>query len=99
MCLQAMLRYDPVAGEVQFTSDRAYLACSPVYTWCGPQPNGRLLLNYGIVDETNPYDRLALTITLPIADPLYSMKRSLLQPHGLSTQQTFYLQGDRVRHA
>ena len=31
---------------------------SPVAAWCGPQPNSRLLLNYGIVDEHNPYDKL-----------------------------------------
>ena len=91
-----MLRYDAAAGEVQFVTDRAYPACSPVYVWCGPQPNSRLLINYGIVDEANPYDRLALTVTLPLADPLYTLKRTLLQPHGLSTQQTFYLQRGQV---
>ena len=51
---QAMLRYDAAAQEVQFTSDCAYQACTPIYAWCGPQSNGRLLLNYGIVEETTP---------------------------------------------
>ena len=26
-----------------------------------PQPNSRLLINYGIVDEDNPYDKLPLS--------------------------------------
>jgi hypothetical protein len=50
-----------------------------VYAWCGPQPNSRLLLNYGIVDESNPYDKLQLTVTLPANDPLYKVKRGILQ--------------------
>jgi histone-lysine N-methyltransferase SETD3 len=67
----------------------------PVYAWCGPQPNSRLLLNYGIVDEGNPHDRLPTTVTLPAADPLYKLKRDLLQAAGLSTMQTF----DKTRAA
>lgn len=31
---------------------------------CGPQPNSRLLLNYGFVDEDNPYDRIALEVII-----------------------------------
>lgn len=52
---------------------------NPIYAWCGPQPNSRLLLNYGIVDESNPYDKLQLTVTLPADDPLYKVKRGILQ--------------------
>lgn len=51
----------------------------PVYAWCGPQPNTRLLINYGIVDESNPYDKLQLTVTLPSNDPHYKLKRGILQ--------------------
>lgn len=56
----AMLRFDPVTEEVVLTADRDYAPGEPVLAWCGPQPNGRLLLNYGLVDEHNPYDRLPL---------------------------------------
>lgn len=52
---QAMLKYDASAREVQLVVDRAYSAGEPVYAWCGPQPNRRLLLNYSIVDDNNPY--------------------------------------------
>ena len=52
---QAMLKYDAKAREVQLVVDRAYSAGEPVYAWCGPQPNRRLLLNYSIVDDNNPY--------------------------------------------
>lgn len=31
---------------------------------CGPQPNSKLLLNYGFVDEDNPYDRIAVEVIL-----------------------------------
>jgi hypothetical protein len=29
---------------------------------CGPQPNSKLLLNYGFVDEVNSYDRLVVKV-------------------------------------
>ncbi|KAL4419581.1 hypothetical protein ABPG77_004830, partial [Micractinium sp. CCAP 211/92] len=54
-------------------------------------PNSRLLINYGIVDESNPYDKLPLSITIPSNDPLYRLKRDKLAAEGLSTQQTFQL--------
>ncbi len=50
-----MLKYDAKAREVQLVADRAYVPGEPVYAWCGPQPNRRLLLNYAIVDDDNPY--------------------------------------------
>ena len=61
-CLQAMLRYDAGSQHVQLVSDRAYEAGQDVLAWCGPQPNRRLLINYGFVDENNPHDRVALTV-------------------------------------
>ena len=36
---------------VVWTADVAVAAGQPIAAWCGPQPNRRLLLNYGIVDE------------------------------------------------
>ena len=29
---------------------------------CGPQTNSRLVLNYGFVDEDNPFDRIAIEV-------------------------------------
>lgn len=29
---------------------------------CGPQPNSKLLINYGFVDEDNPYDRVTVEV-------------------------------------
>lgn len=66
-------------------------AGEPIYAWCGPQPNTRLLINYGIVDESNPYDKLQLTVTLPSSDPHYKVKRGILQDVNMSTMQTFDL--------
>ena len=57
---KAMLRYDPAAHEVRLEVERAYAPGEPVKAWCGPQPNSKLLINYGIVDEDNPYDKLPL---------------------------------------
>lgn len=31
---------------------------------CGPQPNSKLLLNYGFVDEDNRNDRLVVEVRL-----------------------------------
>jgi hypothetical protein len=90
--LQAMLQYCKETREVQLVADRSYKAGEPIKAWCGPQPNRRLLLNYGIVTDDNPYDRLALTVTLPHADALFQAKRAVLQQHNMATQQTFQLQ-------
>lgn len=38
--------------------DRAVKAGEALHAWCGPQPNSRLLINYGIVDDDNPYDKM-----------------------------------------
>eukprot|EP00891_Asterochloris_glomerata_P000308 jgi/Astpho2/308/fgenesh1_pg.00010_%23_65_t len=89
--VKAMLRYDSEAREVRLVADRAYCKGEPVYAWCGPQPNQRLLLNYGIVDESNPHDRLQLTATIPSSDRLYPQKRNALQQLSLSSQQSFWL--------
>jgi hypothetical protein len=50
-----------------------------VYAWCGPQPNSRLLLNYGIVDEGNPYDKVSIVATVPTESPLFQAKRRTLE--------------------
>lgn len=58
---KAMLQFNAQEKEVQLVSDRTYNAQEPIVAWCGPQPNSRLLINYGIVDEKNPYDKLPIS--------------------------------------
>lgn len=89
---KAMLKYDAPSREVQLIADRDYKAGEPVFAWCGPQPNSRLLLNYGIVDEQNPNDKMTITATIPNSDPLFAQKRQLLQHHDMASQQSFQLQ-------
>lgn len=79
---RAMLTHNDEAGEVQLVVDRAYKAGERVYAWCGPQPNSRLILNYGIVDEGNPYDKLSIVATMINTGPLFQMKRKLVQGAG-----------------
>ncbi|CAG9460769.1 unnamed protein product [Pedinophyceae sp. YPF-701] len=83
--------YDEKADAVVLAADRDYAPGDPVYCWCGPQPNQKLLLNYGIVDEDNPYDRLTLSMTLLTDDPLYSEKKRALSNTKLATSQAFNL--------
>ena len=94
-----MLTWNQKEREVQLRADRSYKQGEPVYAWCGPQPNAALLLNYGIVDEDNPYDKLSMTVTIPHQDPLFQQKRTILQSHGLATMQKFELQRHKVGHA
>ncbi|KAI3425759.1 hypothetical protein D9Q98_007734 [Chlorella vulgaris] len=89
---KAMLKFDAESHEVRLAVDRAYQPGEPVTAWCGPQPNSKLLLNYGIVDEGNPYDKLPLQVTIPSEDPLYRLKRDRLADQGHSTRETFQLQ-------
>ncbi|KAG2424087.1 hypothetical protein HXX76_014763 [Chlamydomonas incerta] len=86
---KSMITYDPDSRSIRLVLADAVAPGSPVAAWCGPQPNSRLLLNYGIVDEHNPFDKLQFTFTLPSSDPLYQAKRAALNEAGLATQQTF----------
>jgi len=88
---KAMLTYNNEAKAVELVVDKPYAAGEPVTAWCGPQPNSRLLLNYGLVDEMNPYDKLQMTASLATTDPLYQLKRATLQAHQLATTQVFDL--------
>eukprot|EP00899_Mesostigma_viride_P007883 jgi/Mesvir1/17096/Mv07533-RA.2 len=78
-------------NHVELRADRPYKKGEPMSVWCGPQPNQRLLQNYGIVDDDNPFDRLAVQIALDTEDPLYQRKRLLVQKSGMSTIQSFNL--------
>ena len=44
-----MLRYNQQTQSVQLAVDRDYAEGEIVTAWCGPQPNSRLLVNYGLV--------------------------------------------------
>ncbi|CAI7869666.1 unnamed protein product [Closterium sp. NIES-54] len=78
-------------GGVELRLDRPVKAGEPLSVWCGPQPNTRLLLNYGIVDEDNPYDRLTVQVALNPDDPLYQAKRAIVQKNDLLRTQDFQL--------
>ena len=56
-----------------------------------PRHAGCCLPATGIVDESNPFDKLPLSVTIPSNDPLYRLKRDRLAELGLSTQQVFQL--------
>lgn len=43
---------------------------SDAYDWLSAS---QLLVNYGIVEEDNPYDKLQLTATIPHSDPLFQV--------------------------
>ncbi len=55
---KSMLVYDDEQRAVVLRTAGPVEAGQPVTAWCGPQPNSRLLLNYGLVDEHNPFDKL-----------------------------------------
>lgn len=87
-----MLVYNPETRCVELKADRDIAVGQSVSAWCGPQPNSRLMLNYGIVDEDNPYDKLQVTVTLPNTDPLFRLKRTVLAAQQLTTAHTFDMQ-------
>ncbi|KAK8938189.1 hypothetical protein KSP40_PGU009489 [Platanthera guangdongensis] len=84
---KAMLKADQ--DFVQLVVDRPYKAGEAIVVWCGPQPNSRLLLNYGLVDEDNPYDRLLIETSLNTEDPQYQDKRMVAQRNGKLAVQVF----------
>ncbi|KAI3754124.1 hypothetical protein L2E82_26300 [Cichorium intybus] len=53
-----------VDGAVQLVVDRPYIVGQSIVVWCGPQPNSKLLINYGFVDEDNSYDHLVVEVNV-----------------------------------
>ncbi|KAJ1686168.1 hypothetical protein LUZ63_017558 [Rhynchospora breviuscula] len=85
--------------SVNLVVDRPYKAGEPIVVWCGPQPNSRLLINYGFVDEDNPYDRLIIEASLNTEDPQYQEKRMVAQRNGKVSVQTFQVCVGREKEA
>ncbi|PKU64134.1 [Fructose-bisphosphate aldolase]-lysine N-methyltransferase, chloroplastic [Dendrobium catenatum] len=94
---KAMLKVDH--DVVQLVVDRPYKAGDAIVVWCGPQPNSRLLLNYGFVDEDNPYDRLVIEASLNTEDPQYQEKRIVAQRNGKLAVQVFHVYVGREKEA
>ncbi|XP_077211929.1 uncharacterized protein LOC143847124 [Tasmannia lanceolata] len=88
-----------VDGAVQLVVDRPYKAGDSIVVWCGPQPNSRLLLNYGFVDEDNPYDRILVEASLNTEDPQYQDKRMVAQRNGKLSVQVFHVYVGREKEA
>ncbi|CAI9111538.1 OLC1v1011787C5 [Oldenlandia corymbosa var. corymbosa] len=88
-----------VEDAVHLVVDRPYKAGEAIVVWCGPQPNSKLLLNYGFVDEDNPYDRLVFEAALNTEDPQYQEKRLAAQRNGKLSLQTFHVYAGKEREA
>ncbi|KAG6424792.1 hypothetical protein SASPL_115212 [Salvia splendens] len=88
-----------VDGAVQLIVDRPYKAGEPIVVWCGPQPNSKLLINYGFVDDDNTYDRLVVEASLNTEDPQYQDKRLAAQRNGKLSVQSFQVSVGKEREA
>lgn len=84
---------------VQLLVDRPYKAGESIVVWCGPQPNSKLLINYGFVDEDNSYDRLVVEAALNTEDPQYQDKRMVAQRNGKLSVQVFHVRAGREKEA
>ncbi|PON46316.1 Rubisco LSMT, substrate-binding domain containing protein [Parasponia andersonii] len=78
-----------VDDAVQLVVDRPFKAGESIVVWCGPQPNLKLLINYGFVDEDNSYDRLVVEAALNTEDPQYQDKRMVAQRNGKLSVQVY----------
>ena len=54
------------------------------------------LVVVGRISTQNDESALAVQVMIPQADPLFQLKRRLLQRHNLATQQKFQLQRHQV---
>lgn len=88
-----------VDGAVQLVIDRPYKVGEPILVWCGPQPNSKLLINYGFVDEDNSYDRIVVEASLNTEDPQYQDKRLVAQRNGKLSVQGFQVFVGKEREA
>ncbi|CAK9186972.1 unnamed protein product [Ilex paraguariensis] len=88
-----------VDGAVELVVDRPYKTGEPIVVWCGPQPNSKLLINYGFVDEDNSYDRMVVEAALNTEDPQYQDKRMVAQRNGKLSVQAFQVYVGKEREA
>ncbi|XP_021743235.1 histone-lysine N-methyltransferase setd3-like [Chenopodium quinoa] len=88
-----------VDDAVHLVVDRPYKDGEPIVVWCGPQPNSKLLINYGFVDEDNPYDRIVVEAALSTEDPQYQEKRMVAQRNGKLSQQSFHVHVRKEKEA
>nr|CAD1823458.1 unnamed protein product [Ananas comosus var. bracteatus] len=95
----ALVPLGPPYWLTRLVVDRPYKAGEPIVVWCGPQPNSRLLLNYGFVDEDNPYDRIVIEASLNTEDPQYQEKRMVAQRNGKLSVQVFQVHVGREKEA
>ncbi|KAM7267296.1 hypothetical protein ACFE04_009462 [Oxalis oulophora] len=98
-CSNCKAMLSAVDGSVELVVDRSYKAGDSIVVWCGPQPNSRLLINYGFVDEDNPYDRLMIEAALNTEDPQYQDKRMVAQRNGKLSIQVFQVQVGKEKEA
>ncbi|RVW14171.1 hypothetical protein CK203_084879 [Vitis vinifera] len=83
-----------VDGSVQLVVDRPYKAGESIVVWCGPQPNSKLLLNYGLLMKTIP-----MIAALNTEDPQYQDKRMVAQRNGKLTVQKFHVSVGKERES
>ncbi|XP_022774285.1 histone-lysine N-methyltransferase setd3-like isoform X1 [Durio zibethinus] len=88
-----------IGGSVELVVDRPYKAGEPIVVWCGPQPNSKLLINYGFVDNDSSYDRLVVEAALNTEDPQYQDKRLVVQRNGKLSVQVFHVYAGKEKEA
>jgi hypothetical protein len=82
-------------GDVVLRAGRDYKPGEPLEVWSGPQPNARLLLNYGFAELDNPHDRVTIRSELDSSDSLYRFKRSTLAASGKPSMSEFDVRPER----
>ena len=76
-------------------------SCSTTALWTRGTPGtgspSRCACSYSCTREAKSgAEGRLVQVTLPVNDPLYQLKRSLVQRHGMASQQTFQLARDQV---
>ncbi|KAJ1457598.1 hypothetical protein M885DRAFT_128075 [Pelagophyceae sp. CCMP2097] len=79
-CSHVETSYHLVDGHFQlFSTQKGYAAGREVVNSYGPNPNSKLLLDYGFAILDNPRERIRFTMTLDCNDDLCPRKRDVLR--------------------
>lgn len=83
--------------EIAVYADRPYKKFEQVFINYGEKGNGDLLLLYGFALDRNPFDSVDISVGLSQEDPLFSMKKRVLENQGRlgATSVRFPLQRNR----
>ncbi|KAH9112996.1 hypothetical protein AeMF1_012754 [Aphanomyces euteiches] len=96
--LDDFILYDEVNQTLCHRVHQACAAGTPLNICYGPYSNAKLLYSYGFVVPGNMRHGIDFWVNVPPNDPYLKLKKTLLESHPLTAQQTYDFDGTLLGH-